>query len=210
MPQRYEAVLFDLLTGLIDSWTLWDGIAGSEAAGRRWRGEYLRLTYGQGTYRPYTEIAADAARNAGLAPDLARHLETRWRELEPWPDASTQLTRLARAGVRLGVVTNCSEVLGRAAADLVGVPFDVVVTAERAGAYKPQPKPYALALEEIGSPAARTLFVAGSPSDIAGAAALGMDVYWHNRAQLPQPPGAASPKWETRDLAMLADVVLGA
>jgi 2-haloacid dehalogenase len=208
MARRYDAVLFDLLTGLIDSWTLWDEIAGVREAGRRWRGEYLRLTYGQGSYRPYTEIAADAARNAGLAPDLARHRVSRWRELEPWPDASQQLKRLARVGVRLGVVTNCSEVLGRAAADLVGVPFDVVVTAERADAYKPDPKPYRLALGEIATPAARTLFVAGSPSDIAGAAALGMDVYWHNRALLPRPHGAASARWETRDLSTLAAVVL--
>jgi 2-haloacid dehalogenase len=48
MTQKYEAVLFDLLTGLLDSWTLWNRTAGSEKLGRLWRAEYLKLTYGCG------------------------------------------------------------------------------------------------------------------------------------------------------------------
>lgn len=30
MSRRYDAVLFDLLTALLDSWTLWSTIAGGE------------------------------------------------------------------------------------------------------------------------------------------------------------------------------------
>ena len=33
MP-RYDAILFDLLTALIDSWSLWSRVAGGEDAGR--------------------------------------------------------------------------------------------------------------------------------------------------------------------------------
>ena len=33
--QLYDAVVFDLLTALIDSWTLWNDVAGSEADGMR-------------------------------------------------------------------------------------------------------------------------------------------------------------------------------
>lgn len=41
-PASYpRAVLFDLLTALLDSWTVWNTAAGSEAAGRAWRAEYL-------------------------------------------------------------------------------------------------------------------------------------------------------------------------
>ena len=50
---QYRAVIFDLLTALLDSWTLWNAVAGNEATGLRWRREYLRLTYGAGRYRPY-------------------------------------------------------------------------------------------------------------------------------------------------------------
>jgi len=35
--RRYDAVVFDLLTALIDSWTLWNFAAGSPEAGLRWR-----------------------------------------------------------------------------------------------------------------------------------------------------------------------------
>jgi 2-haloacid dehalogenase len=40
-----------------------------------------------------------------------------------------------------------------------------VVTAERAGAYKPRPEPYHYALEELAVAPEAVLFVAGSPND---------------------------------------------
>ena len=85
----------------------------------------------------------------------------------------------------IGTVTNCSDELGRQAAELVGVPFGVTVTAQSAGAYKPQPEPYRQALDALALPAGRVLFVAGSPYDISGAGQLGMDVWWHNRVGMP-------------------------
>jgi 2-haloacid dehalogenase len=86
--------------------------------------------------------------------------------------------------VRIGVVTNCSEDLGRRVAARVGVHFDVVVTAEAAGAYKPRGEPYRLALQRLRADPASTLFVAGTPRDIGGARGAGMDVVWHNRLRL--------------------------
>jgi FMN phosphatase YigB (HAD superfamily) len=71
-------------------------------------------------------------------------------------------------------------------------PFTVVVSAERAGAYKPDPRPYQLALDELGLPAERVLFVAGSSHDVVGALRMGMPVIWVNRLGLPAPPGAES------------------
>ena len=41
MPQKYDAILFDLLTALLDSWTVWNRAAGSDELGRKWRAEYL-------------------------------------------------------------------------------------------------------------------------------------------------------------------------
>jgi 2-haloacid dehalogenase len=82
-------------------------------------------------------------------------------------------------------VTNCSEELGQRAAARVGVHFDTVVTAEAAGAYKPRPEPYRLALDRLSVQPLRALFVAGSPADFTGASGAGMRVWWHNRLQLP-------------------------
>jgi 2-haloalkanoic acid dehalogenase type II len=105
-------------------------------------------------------------------------------QLGPWPEAPEVLRRLSES-VRIGVVTNCSEELGQRAAARVGVHFDMVVTAEAAGAYKPRPEPYKLALDRLGIEPSRALFVAGSPGDITGAGGIGMRVWWHNRLKLP-------------------------
>jgi acyl dehydratase len=40
-------------------------------------------------------------------------------------------------------------------------------------------------LQRLGTAAERTLFVAGSASDVPGAKGVGMPVYWHNRVGLP-------------------------
>jgi len=199
---RCQAVLFDLLTALLDSWTLWDGVAGSKEAGRRWRARYLDLTYACGAYRPYETLVREAAESSGLAPAHAEALAARWDELKPWDDAADFLAPLA-GKVRLGVVTNCSDVLGRRAAARVGVPLDVVVTSERAGYYKPDPRPYRLALAELALPPGQVLFVAGSGFDLIGTAAVGLTTLWHNRAGLARPPQAPAPLAERRTLREL-------
>jgi 2-haloalkanoic acid dehalogenase type II len=182
---RYDAVLFDLFTALLDSQPLWREVAGSAAVGARWREESSRVAYSTGPYRPFVETVAQAARLAGLPPTRAADLlRGMGEQLGPWPEAPRVLGRLSER-VRIGVVTNCSEELGQRVAARVGVNFDAVVTAEAAGAYKPRPEPYRLALERLGVQPSRALFVAGSPGDITGARGAGMDVCWHNRLRLP-------------------------
>ena len=207
MSRRYDTVLFDLLTALLDSWTLWNTVAGSESAGRSWRAAYLKLTYGTGAYRPYETLVREAAEIAGFSPTLADELERRWDELAPWDDATATLKQLEGC-MKLGVVTNCSDRLGRRAADRVGMRFDLVVTSERAGFYKPDPRPYRMALDELGVAPARTLFVAGSAYDLFGTSAVGLDTYWHNRAGLAPPDGAPPARWHEPTLAALPAIAL--
>ncbi len=185
------AVVFDLLTALLDSWTVWDQAAGSQDAGRRWRARYLELTYGCGAYRPYEDLVAEAASDAGLDASAPAALHALWDGLSPWPEAPSVLARLRAKDLRLGVVTNCSVSLGRRAAARCGVAFDAVVTAEEAGFYKPHPAPYRAVLAALGVAAEDALFVAGSSADVPGAAGVGMRVVWHNRVGLPPRPGAA-------------------
>jgi 2-haloacid dehalogenase len=204
---KYRAVLFDLLTGLLDSWTVWNRVAGSEAAGRKWRAAYLELTYGCGAYRPYETLVAEAALASGFSEKLSNSLEEQWQTIEPWPEAPSVLGELKR-NHRLGVVTNCSERLGRAAAERVGVPFDVVVTSERAGFYKPDPRPYRLALKELSLEASEVLFVAGSGFDLIGTSKVGLDTYWHNRVGLKRPTEAPPAAYESRSLDHLVHYLI--
>jgi 2-haloalkanoic acid dehalogenase type II len=150
---------------------------------------------------------AEAAADAGLAASLARELVRRWDELQPWPEVPGVLGRLA-GRVPLAIATNCSVRLGDAAARRAGGPFAAVVTAEEAGFYKPRPEPYRAVLATLGTPPARTLFVAGSASDVPGAQGVGMPVYWHNRMRLPPRDGARA-EWTEPSLDELPAIVLG-
>lgn len=184
-----KAVLFDLLTALVDSWTLWNSVAGSEAKGRAWRAEYLRLTYGCGSYVAYEQLVRDAAVATGLPGSMADALEARWLELPPWSGAQATLDRL-QGRTKLAVVTNCSIRLGTQAAERFATPWDCVVTAEEAGCYKPDPRPYRLALAKLGVAPQDAAFVAGSGYDLFGTTAVGLSTYWHNRVGLARPDGA--------------------
>jgi 2-haloacid dehalogenase len=205
---RPKAVLFDLLTALLDSWTLWDAVAGNAVDGRRWRAAYLKRTYGEGRYRPYEDMVCEAACGCGLSAGLGADLAARYGELRPWPEVAETVGPL-QGVVKLGVVTNCSEALGRSAAARTGVAFDSIVTAEHAGFYKPHPLPYRLCCGDLGVAPQDCLFVAGSPYDLFGAAAVGLPVYWHDRLGMEAPPGAPPPRWHHRTLHPLTRIILG-
>ena len=182
---RYRAIGFDLLTALLDTWTLWKAVAGEPALGMRWHAASQAMLRGQ-AYRPFPfdQIVRDSAAEVGVPPKRAEEMLDRWGEFDPWPDVPAALGGLR--GMKRFIVTNCSRELGARAAKRAGT-FDLVMTAEEAGAYKPDPRPYRAALATLGMAASDVLFVAGSAHDVGGAARVGMDVYWANRGQLTPP-----------------------
>jgi 2-haloacid dehalogenase len=180
---RYAAVGFDLLTALLDTWTLWADVAGDRELGMRWHAASQALLRGK-KYRPFEDIVRASTAEAGVTAKSATQLLRRWGEFEPWPDVPPVLERMD--GMTRFIVTNCSRKLGRLAAFRAGR-FGLVVTAEEAGAYKPDPLPYRMALERLRLDPAEVLFVAGSAHDVGGAARVGMDVYWANRGGVAPP-----------------------
>ena len=180
---RYRAIGFDLLTALLDTWSLWRAVAGEPALGTRWHAASQAMLRGQ-AYRSFDEIVRDSAAEVGVPPERAEQMLLRWGEFDPWPDVHAVLGRLH--GTTRFIVTNCSRELGARAAKRAGT-FDLVMTAEEAGAYKPDPRAYRAALAKLGLVASDVLFVAGSAHDVGGAARVGMDVYWANRGQVAPP-----------------------
>lgn len=185
IPQRFEAVAFDLLTALINSWSLWERAASDAGTGHAWRLASLRLVTACGDYQPYEALVTAAALEVGLRPADAEALLARWGELAPWPEVPGVLRALR--GRRLAVVTNCSQRLAEQAAAATGGSFEVVMSAERAGVYKTDPRAYQTALDALGLPASRVLFVAGSAHDVPGAGAAG------NAGILGEPAAPAGP-----------------
>jgi 2-haloalkanoic acid dehalogenase type II len=201
---RYTAIGFDLLTALLDSWSLFADVAGGPERGMGWHAASQSLLRGK-PYRPFEDIVRDAAGVVGIERTKADELLRRWGESEPWPDVPGVLARL-NTYTRF-IVTNCSERLGNLAAARAGH-FDLVMTAERAGAYKPDPRPYRAALDALNLHRKRVLFVAGSAHDVGGASRSGMDVYWANRGGVPAPTDAKAIR-EEPDLRGLIDVLEG-
>lgn len=205
-----KAVVFDLLTALLDSWDSWAKATPTQTTeeGRRWRSRYLDLTFGAGAYTPATSYEAlirRAADEVGLPQSAADALLREWTQLQPWPEVPCVLQTLKSRGFKIGVVTNCSKPLGHAAVERVeqcvgnDFRFDSAVTAEESGFYKPVKAAYDFILTEMGLTSSEVLFVAGSAGDVQGASDAGMQVVWHNQVGLAR-KGQAVPLREGSDL----------
>ena len=95
-------------------------------------------------YRPYAEILAEslllAARDLGC-PLTAENAVAAAGSMPRWPlfpDAERALARI-RERFPIGLLANAEEDVLAEAISRIGVPFDLVVSAEKVGSYKPSP-----------------------------------------------------------------------
>lgn len=134
----------------------------------------------------------------------------------PFPDSFAALTKLKTDGFVLGALSNIDDTsFGRAMAS-AGFTFDIVVTAQRVGAYKPDYAHFWAALSDLlamGIPPQRVLHVAQSKrADIVPANALGLSCVWVNRSghifgRSGQGAKTATPTAETNDLVSLVSLL---
>src|SRR5215813_5235454 len=110
---------------------------------------------------------------AGLAEETAAHLNRAWHRLDAWTDAAGGLQRLKRKFL-LAPVSNGNISLMVDLARRNGFPWDAVLGAEIAGAYKPKPRVYLAAAEAFDPAPAACMMVAAHTSDLAHAAACGL------------------------------------
>lgn len=93
------------------------------------------------------------------------------------PEAEALVGDARAAGLKIGILTNETELMqGRAWIDRVDVfrSVDALVDASVTGVMKPDPAAYALALDALGLPPGRVLFVDDQPKNVAGAEAVGI------------------------------------
>ena len=124
--------------------------------------------------RNCAQIFLDAA-DAGL--DAAEFTEAFLDALvfEEVPGAAASCRSLAEAGLQLAVVSNWDIGLHEHLAKLgLDTLVDVVVTSAEAGAPKPAPAIFELALKRLGASPARAVHIGDAPADEEGAAAIGM------------------------------------
>jgi 2-haloacid dehalogenase len=197
-PSPVQAVLCDLLMGVMNSVAIWTRAAGDERRGLEWRDAVTAAMVASGSYVPYEELVASAAAERVLPREAVSELFAGWRAMEPWPDSAA----LARLELPYAFVTNCSTSLARLAAERSGLTPEFVLSAEEAGWYKPARQIYEEACGRIGSRPESTLFVAGSAYDADGAAGAGLPAVLVARR-----PGDRERAGRTSVVASVDDVV---
>jgi 2-haloacid dehalogenase len=233
-PPLADALLFDVFGTVVD-WrssivaelTAWGAAKGMErdwaAFADAWRGLYQpSLEEVRSGRRPWTildvlhreslEAVLADFRIAGLTDAEKDHLNRVWHRLAPWPDAVAGLTRLKRRYI-IGTLSNGNVGLLTRLAKHAGLPWDVILGAETARAYKPRPEAYTRNAALLNLPPARVMLVAAHNSDLAAAAAQGLKTAFVAR------PGEHGPHQQTdlepegpwdvvaRDFGALADAM---
>jgi 2-haloacid dehalogenase len=110
---------------------------------------------------------------AGLSEADKDHLNRVWHRLDPWPDAVRGLWRLKQR-FTIGTLSNGNVALLVNMAKHAGLPWDVVLSAELAGNYKPDPSVYRLAPSLLGLEPRAVVMVAAHEGDLAAAAKSGL------------------------------------
>lgn len=167
----------------------------------------------------YRDVLAEVLRRVGydlgFTPSAAECAEF-GASVVTWPpfaDSADALRRLA-ARFDLVILSNVDDDLfAGSAAQLDGVTFLDVVTAQQVGSYKPNPAHFHEGLRRLGRPVGEIVHVAQSLfHDHAPAKLLGFATVWINRrgddgGSGATPAAIASPDLELPDLAALADLV---
>ena len=110
---------------------------------------------------------------AGLSePDIC-HINSMWHRLKPWPDTVAGLTRLKSRYI-IGTLSNGNVGLLTRMAKHGGLPWDVILGAETARAYKPLPQAYLASAELLNLAPSQVMLVAAHNGDLAAAAACGL------------------------------------
>lgn len=109
----------------------------------------------------------------GLSDDEIDHMNRAWHRLDPWPDVVEGLARLKTKRI-IAPCSNGNIALIVNMAKRAGLPWDCVLGAETARAYKPMPEAYLAACRQLGLPPAAVMMVAAHNGDLKAAKAQGL------------------------------------
>lgn len=196
MSTDVKALLFDVFgtvvdwrTSLIENFTKWGDAKGLKgdwsALVDAWRGAYMpsmdevRKHPERGfvildtLQRQSVEPLAAKLGITGLTSDDFDYLTRGWHSLNPWPDSVSGLTRLKTKFI-IGPLSNGNVALLTNMAKHAGLPWDLVLSAEVFGHYKPDREAYLGAAKILGLKPEQVMLVAAHNSDLAAAKSFGL------------------------------------
>lgn len=185
-----QALIFDVFGTVVD-WR--SGVAAGVAEALPEVDAWAFADAWRGKYQPAMQAVRSGARgyvpldvlhrenlDATLAevgvdpPEADRQALNRvWERLPPWPDAVPGLTRLKRRLI-IAPCSNGSIELMTRLAKFAGLPWDAIVGADVARAYKPMPEAYRRSAAALGLAPAEVMMVAAHNGDLAAARRAGL------------------------------------
>ena len=197
-------VTFDCYGTLVDWWTGM-GDAAEAVAGER-AGKLLDAYHEQELIleaeRPvhtYRHVLTEGLRRAAARVGVELHGEDdhafvrTWTQMPVFGDVAQALSLLRDAGWNLAILTNCDDDLIAETQTHIPVQFDMVVTAEQVGSYKPDLAHFHEFRQRSGVGEGHWVHAACSwMHDILPAARIGVPRVWVDRDRSGHPPGVAS------------------
>ena len=169
----------------------------------------------QGEFHPYREVLQSVVRGFGKhlgfnpTESEVRSLPESLANWLPFPDTVAALGKLKQR-YQLAVISNVDDDLFAPTARRLQIPFDFLITAQQAKAYKPSLQMFKLAQQRTGVAPGQWLHVAQSVyHDVVPARSLGISSVWVNRPSIRPGSGAAKaatgqPDLEVPNLETLA------
>ena len=163
----------------------------SEAVSALWRAKQLEYTWLRslmGRYVDFWQVTADALDFAletyGISDTVIRQdLLQAYMTLSCYSEVPDVLDRLKRKGIRCAILSNGSPQMLSSAVKNSGLSefFDAVISVDMISQYKPDPRVYRLAVDELKVEKSKIAFQSSNAWDAAGANAYGFNVIWVNR-----------------------------
>jgi 2-haloacid dehalogenase len=166
-----------------------------------------------GAQRPFVELGISALRAVLSGVELDRdpdaaigHVMDGFTQLAVHPDVPDGVRALRSSGRRLVTLSNGSTQVAERLFTGAGIreEFEVLLSVEDAGAWKPARAAYEYAARTCGTELGDMLLVAVHPWDIDGAARAGMTTAWINRDDGPYPDVFTPPTLTSASLTELA------
>jgi 2-haloalkanoic acid dehalogenase type II len=218
MARLYDVITFDCYGTLID-WENGISTAFAKAAAadaRQLDRAQVLQAYSEiepsveaAAYRRYRDVLTETAQRVAerfrwpLSGERAVFLAESLPGWQPFADTNPALERLVAAGYSLGILSNVDDDLLAGTRGHFTVSFDLLVTAQQVGSYKPAHRHFTEARQRVGGQ--RWLHVAQSYfHDVVPARALGIPVAWINRTHQSAADGGRADR-EFHTLTELAD-----
>lgn len=196
MSANVKALLFDVFgtvvdwrSSLIANFTAWGKAKGIEGDWTglvdAWRGAYMPSMDEVRKHPERGFVILDTLQRQSIEPLAAKlgikglssadydYLTRGWHALDPWPDSVAGLTRLKKKFI-IGPLSNGNVALLTNMAKRAGLPWDLVLSAEIFGHYKPDKESYLGAASILGLAPDEVMLVAAHNNDLAAAQSFGL------------------------------------